>query len=136
MHLGGSEPNYFAPGSEPLAFESHGQTVGLSICSDSAAPSHPQVYATLGATVYAAGVFLNAAWYATDASRLAAYSVRHEMLVVMANHAASVGTHVSVGKSVVWAPDGALLAQVAGTENALVVATRGPESWRAEVIVL
>jgi predicted amidohydrolase len=136
MHLGGSEPNYFVPGSAPLAFESHGQTVGLSICADSSAPTHPQAYAALGATVYAAGVFLNAEWYATDAPRLAAYAPGHRMLVVMANHAASVGTHSSVGRSAVWAPDGALLAQIPGTENALVVATRGPGSWCAAVAVL
>jgi predicted amidohydrolase len=136
MHLGGSEPDYFVPGRWPLAFESHGQTVGLSICADSSAPSHPQAYAALGATVYAAGVFLNAEWYATDSPRLAAYAPRYRMLVVMANHAASVGTYVSVGRSAVWAPDGVLLAQAAGAENALVVATRGPDSWRAAVNVL
>lgn len=136
IHLGGGEANYFIPGSGPLAFDSHGQMVGLSICADSSAPSHPQSYAALGATVYAAGVFLNAAWYATDTPRLADYATRHGMLVVMANHAASVGTHVSVGRSAVWAPDGALLAQAAGAENALVVATRGPESWGAAVSVL
>src|SRR5262245_61716685 len=62
MHLGGSEPTYFAPGSEPLAFSTHGQKVGLSICADSSSPTHPEAYASLGATVYAAGVFLNAEW--------------------------------------------------------------------------
>lgn len=133
MHLGGSEPNFFAPGREPLAFDAGGQTIGLSICADSAAPSHPRTYAGLGATVYAAGVFLTAEWYATDAPRLASYASGHRMLVVMANHAASVGSYNSVGKSAVWAPNGTLLAQAAGTENALVVATRGAASWSAEV---
>jgi predicted amidohydrolase len=136
MHLGGSEPDYFAAGSGPLVFGSNGQTVGLSICADSAAPSHPRTCASLGASVYAAGMFLNAEWYATDAPRLAAYAPRHRLLVLMANHAASVGTYVSVGKSAVWAPDGSLLAQAAGTEDALVVATHGPEVWSAEVIAL
>lgn len=133
MHLGGSEPDHFAPGQEPLAFVEHDQTVGLSICADSSAPTHPQACAALGATVYAAGVFLNAEWYATDVPRLAAYAPRHRMLVVMANHAASVGTYTSVGRSAIWAPDGTLLAQTMGTEDGLVIASRGPESWRAEV---
>lgn len=136
MHLGGSESNYYAAGREPLAFESHGQRIGLSICADSSAPSHPQAYAALGATVYAAGVFLNAEWYATDAPRLAGYAPRHQLLVVMANHAASVGSYASVGRSAVWAPDGKLLAQSQGVEDALVVATRGPASWRAELCPL
>lgn len=136
MHLGGSEPNYFAPGAAPLAFASQGQTIGLAICADSSKPSHPQAYAECGADVYAAGVFLNAEWFATDTPRLATYASRLRMLVVMANHAASLGTYVSVGKSAVWAPDGALLAQVAGAESSLVVATRTQDGWSGEVIRL
>jgi predicted amidohydrolase len=134
MHLGGSEPTYFAPGGAPLAFASHGQTIGLAICADSSKPSHPQAYAAGGATVYASGVFLNAEWYATDAPRLAEYAARFRMLVVMANHADSVGTHVSVGKSAVWAPGGGLLAEAAGTESSLVIAARAREGWCGEVV--
>jgi predicted amidohydrolase len=136
MHLGGSEPTYFAPGERPLSFAAHGQTIGIAICADSSQPSHPQSYFDGGCTIYAAGVFLNPEWYATDTPRLADYAGRFRMLVVMANHAASAGTHASVGKSSVWAPGGALLAQAAGTESALVIATRGSEAWRGEVVGL
>lgn len=136
MHLGGIEPNYFVAGLEPLVFESGAEMVGLSICADSSAPSHPQTCAALGSSVYAAGVFLNAEWYATDSPRLAAYAPRHRMLVVMANHAASIGTLTSVGRSAIWGLDGELLAQATGTEDTLVVATRGPDSWRASVVGL
>ena len=66
--------------------------------------------------------------------RLARYALRYGMLTVMANHAASVGTYTSVGKSAVWAPDGALLAQAEGAENALVIATSHDAVWGAEVI--
>jgi predicted amidohydrolase len=136
MHLGGSEPNYFVPGNEPLMFESAEERVGLSICADSSAPSHPQTYATQGATIYAAGVFLNAEWYATDAPRLASYAPAHRVLVVMANHAASVGTYVSVGRSAIWAPEGARLAQVEDDADALVIASRSRDGWQAEVACL
>jgi predicted amidohydrolase len=134
MHLGGSEPAHFLPGSAPLSFATNGQRVGLAICADSSQPSHPQAYAEGGATVYAAGVFLNAEWYATDAPRLAGYAARFRMLVVMANHPASVGTHGSVGRSAVWAPGGAALAEAAGTDSSLVIATRAREGWRGEVV--
>ena len=97
MHLGVTEPTYFAPGGEPLSFTADGQTIGLAICADASKASHPQAYADGGSAVYAAGVFLNAEWYAT-APRLAEYASRFRMLIVMANHADSVGTHVSVGK--------------------------------------
>lgn len=136
MHLGSSESAYFKPGCEPKIIESHGQSVGLSICADSSATSHPQAYAARGATVYAAGMFLNAEWYETDAPRLAAYAPAYRMLVVMANHAASVGTYRSVGRSAIWAPDGTLLVQAAGTENALVIATCELGSWSGVVIPL
>jgi predicted amidohydrolase len=134
MHLGASERTYFAPGDTPLAFAVSGHTVGIALCADASQPAHPQAYAELGADIYAAGVFLNAEWYATDAPRLAGYAVRYRMLTVMANHAASVGTYTSVGKSAVWAPDGALLAQAEGAESALLIATSNHAAWRGEVI--
>jgi predicted amidohydrolase len=134
MHLGGSEPTYFTPGEMPCVLAVAGHTIGLAICADSAQPTHPQRYADLGANIYAASVFLNTDWYATDVLRLARYAVRYGMLTVMANHAASVGTYTSVGKSAVWAPDGALLAQAEGAENALVIAANDGAAWEAEVI--
>ncbi len=134
MHLGGSERDYFAPGSVPLAITAYAQTIGIAICADSSQPSHPQAYAEAGSTIYAVGVFLNAEWYGTDSLRLAGYAARYGMLVVMANHAASVGTYSSVGKSAVWAPDGALLAQADGAESALVIATSSRGAWRGEVV--
>jgi predicted amidohydrolase len=134
MHLGGIEPTFFAPGNAPLALSVDGQKIGLAICADSSKPSHPQTYSERGCTVYAAGVFLNANWYTTDLPRLAGYASRLRMLVVMANHAASVGSYASVGRSAVWAPDGALLAEATGTESCLVIAGRTREGWRGEVV--
>lgn len=134
--LGASEPSYFTHGSVPLSFTAHGQTIGIAICGDSSQPSHPQGYAAAGATIYAACVFLNTEWYATDMPRLAAYAQRCRMLVVMANHGASVGTLSSVGKSAAWAPDGALLAQAEAAESCLVMATGGQGTWRGDLVRL
>ena len=67
---------------------------------------------------------------------MAEYASRFQMLVVMANHAASIGSYVSVGKSSVWAPDGALLAEATGTRNSLVMATRSRDRWCGEAIDL
>lgn len=49
MHLGGTEPTYFAPGKAPLSFNTHGQMIGLAICADSSMASHPRAYADRGA---------------------------------------------------------------------------------------
>jgi predicted amidohydrolase len=134
MHLGGSEPNFFVPGDTPLTLEVNGHKAGLAICADSSQPSHPQACADLGANIYAAGVFLNAEWYATDVSRLAQYAASYKLLTVMANHASSVGTYKSVGRSAIWAPGGKLLAQAEGDENALVIATACDGAWQGEVV--
>ena len=96
--LGGSERKFFVAGETPVTIAALGQRIGLAICADSSQPSHPQSYAESGAIIYAAGVFLNAEWYATDSPRLADYALRHRMLVVMANDADSIGTYKSVGK--------------------------------------
>lgn len=133
MHLGGTEPNFFTPGRSPLSFAIGGERVGVAICADSSKRSHPEAYAKSSSTIYASGVFLNAEWYATDSPRLAEYAERFQMLVVMANHADSVGTYISVGKSAVWAPGGGLLAQAQGSENSLVIATRTGEGWHGEM---
>ncbi len=136
MHLGGTESDYFTPGNNPLTVSMNGQTLGLAICADASQATHPQWYAAACANIYAAGVFLTAEWYTTDAPRLANHAARHRMLILMANHAASIGTYTSVGLSTTWAPDGALLAQAEGTENALVIATRNNAKWHGEVITI
>lgn len=136
MHLGGDEAKYFTPGRTLMCLESQGVTIGLSICADSSQRSHPAAYASRGATVYAASVFLNAAWYATDSPRFPAYATEFQLLVLMANHAASAGTLTSVGKSAAWGPDGALLAGVPDTQMALVVATRVGSEWTGDVLTM
>jgi predicted amidohydrolase len=136
MHLGGSEPTYVDAGDAPLALAVGEHTVGIAICADSSRETHPKAYAERGATVYATGVFLNSEWYVTDVPRLAEYAARYRMLVVMANHAASVGTCTSVGRSAVWSPGGALLVQSEGTESALVIAEHRDGAWRGEIAPL
>jgi predicted amidohydrolase len=83
-------------------------------------------------------MFLNAEWDATDRPRLPRHAAEHGMLVLLANHASSVGTYRSVGRSAAWAPGGRLLAEAADTEDALVVVTRGAgaDGWSAEVVAL
>ncbi len=133
MHLGGDEPEFFAPGAQPLAITLGDQTIGLGICADASQISHPQTYAIAGAGIYAAGVFLTETWFATDAPRLASYAARFRMLVAMANHGASTGRYASVGKSAIWAPDGTLLVQAEGSEPALLMATRESSMWRGSL---
>jgi predicted amidohydrolase len=136
MHLGTSERPWFSPGERPFLLSALGHKVGLAICADTSQPSHPQAYADLGADIYAAGVFLNHEWYPTDAPRLADYAARHKMLTLLANHAASTGTYTSVGKSTLWSPDGAVLAQAESDETALLIATADGAGWWGEAVTI
>jgi len=134
MHLGGNEPNYFVAGDQSKALEVDGEVLGLAICADASRASHPANYATAGATVYAAGVFLTEEWYATDCPRLAGYAASERLLVMMANQADSTGSYRSVGRSAVWSPDGKLLAQASGTQRALVIARKTGGFWQGDVV--
>jgi len=130
IHLGGDEPAWFTPGETPLLLQSAGHSIGLAICADSSRPTHPRHYAESGAGIYASGVFLTEEWYTGDVPRLHEYAARHCMLVVMANHGASVGTRQSVGRSRIWGPDGEVLAEAAGTRSSLLVTKMVGGGWR------
>jgi predicted amidohydrolase len=134
MHLGGSEVSFFSPGTLPVVLEVESHRIGVSICADSSQCSHAESYYRLGARIYAAGVFLTDEWYLTDAPRLQKFAADFGMLTVMANQAASIGTHRSVGRSAVWNPSGSLLAEAEGTEEALVVATDVNGVWNAHTL--
>lgn len=134
MHLGASERAHFSQGDRPLAVDVGGQKLGIAICADSSRASHPATYAELGATIYAAGVFLTEEWYVTDVPRLQSYAAAYGMLTLMANHGSSTGTHESVGRSAAWAPGGELLVQAGGVERVLVTATLEETGWRGEVV--
>lgn len=136
MHLGSSEPSFFEPGDTPLVWTIFGRRIGIAICGDSSHAGHPETCTEAGADIYAAGVFLNAEWYGTDVPRLAGYAARYAMLTVMANHGASVGSYTPVGKSAIWAPDGAQLVRAKGTESALLIARSRDETWLGETVSL
>ena len=134
MHLGSSEVPFFSPGTVPVVLEVESHRIGVSICADSSQRSHAETYYRLGARIYAAGVFLTDEWYLTDAPRLQKFAADFDMLTVMANQAASIGTHRSVGRSAVWSPGGSLLAQAEGTEEVLVVATDVNGVWEGHTL--
>lgn len=136
MHLGSEESNFFEAGDRPLVLAVQGHKVGVAICADSKAPGHPERYAESGAEIYAASVFLNAEWYETDMPPLAECAARNSMLTVMANHADSVGSYTSVGKSAIWGLGDGVLVQAAGTENALLMASKANRVWSGKIVQL
>lgn len=122
-HLHGSETRFATAGSAPVGLQEwNSHTVASAICADTNHPGHAAQAATAGARVYAAGILTSANGYAAEAPLWARYAREHVMTVVIANHGGPSGGYVSAGRSGIWGPDGALIAEAAGTGDWLVVA--------------
>ena len=71
----------------------------------------------MGASIYAAGVLITPAGYATDTQKLKHHASAHDMLVVMANHNRPTGTWSPIGKSAIWSPDGCIGTQTCAADG-------------------
>ncbi|MGE8149766.1 carbon-nitrogen hydrolase family protein [Pseudomonas vancouverensis] len=135
-HLHPGEEVAFAPGNggDPLIIGS--DTVALAVCADFSHASHAAAAATSGANVYAAGVLITPNGYAADTALLQGYAVEHGMVVLMANHGGVTGGWASAGGSAIWAPDGSLIAQAAGTGDVIVIARRSADGWSGQALAI
>jgi predicted amidohydrolase len=122
-HLHGSETRFATAGSAPVGLQAWGgQQIASAICADTNHPGHAAHAAAAGACVYAAGILTSANGYGAEAPLWASYAREHAMTVVIANHGGPSGGYVPAGRSGIWGPDGALIAEAAGTGDWLVVA--------------
>ncbi len=123
QYLHSGEEVHAQPGPRgALAHTLHGQRYVEAICADTTHAAHARAAAEAGATLYVAGVLISSGGYDTDAALLRGYAQKHGMTVLMANHAAPSGGYAAAGKSAIWAPGGALIAQAPGPGNYLVIA--------------
>lgn len=139
QYLHGSEQQYACP--SPAGFAPHVQALpqagspplqlASAICYDSNQSAHAQAAADAGAQVYAAGVLVSPQGYAPDSALWQQAAQRHGLCVLVANHGAASGPWASAGRSACWEPDGALLAEVPGLGEALLVLTVEGGSYRA-----
>jgi predicted amidohydrolase len=119
------------PGGPLLAVA--GEPLALAICADITNPGHPQAAATAGAALYAAGMLVSEAGFATDAALLQRYAAEHGFGVLLANHAAPTGGWTPAGRSAFWAPGGKLVAAAPGAGEWLVLARREAAGWHGEL---
>lgn len=136
QHLRPGEEAAFAPGSGGEALVWGEDRIALAVCADFSHASHPQDAATLGATVYAAGVLISEGGYAADSALLQGYAAEHSMVVLMANHGGPSGGWACAGCSAIWGPDGELIAAAPGVGDALVIARREAGSWTGWQVML
>ncbi|MFG2617872.1 carbon-nitrogen hydrolase family protein [Streptomyces sp. NPDC048507] len=123
QHLFRHERGVFAPGTADGRFELGGIRFSLGICFDNHFPELTGRAAADGCRVH-----LASSLYGTGggiAERAAVYpgiAAEHGLHVVLANHTGAAGPWTGCGRSAVWAPGGALLAEADDRTPAVVVA--------------
>lgn len=124
MWLGTAESDRFTPGSKPAVLEVDGWRLGLAICKDTGIPQHASDTAALGIDAYLAGVLESAEDAAIPDERARHVATDHQVWVAVASFAGPTGGGYdhAAGRSGIWAPDGAVVAQ-AGPEIGAIART-------------
>jgi predicted amidohydrolase len=134
QHVHQSEEHVFTSGPGGSALRIGGATVELAICADATHPQHAANAAGRGADLYAVGAMIDDAGYARKVNLLGRYAEEHRMAVLLANYSGVTGGDASAGKSAIWAEDGAVVAASDGTEESLIIATKGDHGWTGRVL--
>jgi predicted amidohydrolase len=117
MWLGEAEAERFSAGAKPAILVADGWRLGLAICKDTGIAQHALDTAALGMDVYLAATLKHEGEATVQAERARRIAQQHQVWVAVASFAGSAGGGYShaAGRSGIWTPDGALLAQ-AGPE--------------------
>jgi len=116
-HLGGDEPQWFAPGDGAVAIDVDGWRVGLGICKDTGVEAHVAGVAALGVDLYVAGLVHLPEELDIQEQRAARIARACGAYVGFASFAGPTGGDYAstAGVSSIWAADGTALTR-AGTE--------------------
>jgi predicted amidohydrolase len=116
-HLGGDEPEWFAPGDGAVAIDVDGWRVGLGICKDTGVDAHVAGVAALGVDLYVAGLVHLPEELDIQEERAVRIARACGAYVGFASFAGPTGGGYAstAGVSSIWAADGTALAR-AGTE--------------------
>ncbi|MBF9133681.1 carbon-nitrogen hydrolase family protein [Plantactinospora sp. S1510] len=120
--LGGAEPEWFVPGTTPVALDVDGWRLGLAVCKDTGVPRHAADTAALGIDAYLAGMTDSAADSGIQDERARRIVADHGIWVAIASFAGPTGGGFTetAGRSRIWSPDGSVVAE-AGPEPGEVV---------------
>jgi predicted amidohydrolase len=113
MWLGSEEMTRFAPGSGPAIVEKSGWRLGLAICKDTGVPQHAQDTIAHGIDLYTAGTLKHDHEADLQAERGSRIASSHGVWVAIASFAGATGEGytVTAGRSAIWDPSGALVAE-------------------------
>jgi len=132
------ENKYFSAGHEQLMFESKGLTFSTIICRDQSFPELARRYKEAGAQV----LFISCAhFYAPNEARLKidknralpiARASENQLFVFLANAVGTLQGRISLGKSMIVAPNGIVLGEAGETQEELLAMDIDPSfdwSW-------
>jgi predicted amidohydrolase len=116
-HLGGDEPQWFAPGGGAVAIDVDGWRVGLGICKDTCVDAHVAGVAALGVDLYVAGLVHLPQELDVQEERAVRIARACDAYVGFASFAGPTGGGYAstAGVSSIWTADGTALAR-AGTD--------------------
>lgn len=125
MWLSTTESEWFAAGSKPAVLDVDGWRLGLAICKDMGVTQHAADTAALGIDAYVAGTVKSVEEVSLQAERARRVATGHRVWVAVASFAGSTGGGFdrAAGRSGIWSPDGAVLAQAGPETGAVAHAT-------------
>lgn len=129
IYLGGTEPEHFAPGTEPSVLHLDGWRLGLAICKDAGVPQHSSDTAALGIDLYVAAVCELPEDVPVIDQRARRIATTHHVPVAIASFAGPAGApyNPAAGRSGFWTLEGTITAQ-AGPDPGDMVTWSVPRS--------
>ncbi len=120
IHLHADENNYFSKGNKHHFIKINNVKIASAICADANHEIHVKTCANLEADVYVSGVLFSKSCYKKDASKLASYAKKYDILVLFANYNKPTGGYDSAGNSAVFDKNG-LVISANEIQNVLVI---------------
>lgn len=134
LHPG--EEQYFSPGTKDCILELSNEKIALAICADISNPAHARKAAQAGASIYAVSLLVSYNGYEKDTALLQKCASVYKMTTLMANHSRETGGFVPAGRSAIWDETGRVVAELKGTEEAIIIARKETESWNCKIITV
>ncbi|GAB3258229.1 carbon-nitrogen hydrolase family protein [Larkinella harenae] len=120
-YLHADEKPFFISGQNASVLLRNQPTVALAICYELSVPEHALNAHQLGASIYLVSVAKTASGVEKAAQTLANIASNYSMTVLMANSVGPSDDFVSGGKSAIWSTQGALLGELNGTKEGLLL---------------
>jgi predicted amidohydrolase len=128
------EASFFSPGAMNPKVAWRGRTLAVSICADSAYPSHAQSAAERGSELYLSCQFAIPSHMAVKMSRLKDAARRHGFTVVFSNFGGTTGGLASGGGSCIRSADGHAVVRLPAEGCGLAIAWEDGMRWAGKTV--